>query len=48
MADDDISNQLFEMAMENKAIKLFIYSYAFFNALTIILLLTIVSFGLRR
>lgn len=45
--DEDISDQLFGMAMENKAIKLFVYSYAAFNTVIILLLLFLVVMYLK-
>ena len=45
--DDDLSGQILGMAMENKAIKLFVYSYAIFNTVTILLLLFLVVMYLK-
>jgi hypothetical protein len=48
MADDDLTGQLLDMAMENKAVKLFVYSYAFFNTIIIILLISLVIMYLKN
>lgn len=46
--EDDIPSQIFSLALENKAIKKFIYGYTFYNILILVLLLLIIFIYLKN